>query len=61
MTEVASDIISIPIAAIEVLNPRIRNRRIFDEMVASIRAVGLKKPITVTRKATGDGYELVCG
>lgn len=61
MTEVASDIVSIPIAAIEVLNPRIRNRRIFDELVASIRAVGLKKPITVTRKATGDGYELVCG
>lgn len=61
MTEVATDIVSIPLAAIEVLNPRIRNRRIFEELVESIRAVGLKKPITVTRKANGDGYELVCG
>lgn len=61
MTEVATDIVSIPLAAIEVLNPRIRNRRIFEELVESIRAVGLKKPITVTRKASGDGYELVCG
>lgn len=61
MTEVATDIVSIPLAAIDVLNPRIRNRRIFEELVESIRAVGLKKPITVTRKANGDGYELVCG
>jgi len=61
MTEAATDIVSIPLAAIEVLNPRIRNRRIFEELVESIRAVGLKKPITVTRKASGDGYELVCG
>lgn len=61
MTEVATDIVSIPLAAIDVLNPRIRNRRIFEELVESIRAVGLKKPITVTRKTNGDGYELVCG
>jgi ParB family chromosome partitioning protein len=61
MTEVATDIVSIPLAAIEVLNPRIRNRRIFEELVESIRAVGLKKPITVTRKASGEGYDLVCG
>ncbi|WP_281413018.1 hypothetical protein [Aureimonas sp. OT7] len=39
MTEAVSDIVSIPIAQIEVLNPRIRNRRIFEELVASIRAV----------------------
>ncbi|WP_336867959.1 plasmid partitioning protein RepB C-terminal domain-containing protein [Sphingomonas sanguinis] len=61
MIEVATDIVSIPLAAIEVLNPRIRNRRIFEELVESIRAVGLKKPITVTRKVSEDGYELVCG
>lgn len=61
MTEVATDIVSIPLAAIDVLNPRIRNRRIFEELVESIRAVGLKKPITGTRKASGGGYELVCG
>lgn len=61
MTGVTSDIVSITISEIEVLNPRIRNRRIFEELVASIRAVGLKKPITVTRKPHGKGYELVCG
>lgn len=52
---------TIPIAAIEVLNPRARNRRIFDELVESIRAVGLKRPITVRRAPTGEGYELICG
>jgi ParB family chromosome partitioning protein len=61
MTETASDIVSIPISAIEVLNPRIRNRRVFEELVASIRAVGLKKPITVRRKTDEGGFELVCG
>lgn len=55
------DIISIPIASIEVLNPRVRNRRIFEELVESIRAVGLKRPITVRRSPSGDGYELICG
>ena len=54
-------IVEVPIAEIEVLNPRTRNRRIFEELVASIRDVGLKKPITVTRKAGGEGYALVCG
>lgn len=56
-----SEIISIPIASIEVLNPRARNRKIFDELVESIRAVGLKRPVTVRRSPDKDGYELVCG
>jgi ParB family chromosome partitioning protein len=51
----------IPIAAIEVLNPRSRNRKIFDELVESIRRVGLKRPITVRRSADGTRYELICG
>lgn len=55
------DIIDIPIVAIEVLNPRARNRKVFDELVESIRAVGLKRPITVRRGPSGNGYELVCG
>lgn len=54
-------ITSIPIAEIEVLNPRARNRRVFEELVESIRAVGLKRPITVRRSPSGTGYELVCG
>ncbi|MCA0891744.1 ParB N-terminal domain-containing protein [Qipengyuania flava] len=52
---------SIPIDAIEVLNPRARNKRIFEELVDSIAKVGLKRPITVRRAETGEGYELVCG
>lgn len=55
------DIMSIPIAAIEILNPRARNRQVFDELVDSIRAVGLKRPITVRRASVGNGYELICG
>lgn len=55
------DIISISIASIEVLNPRARNRKVFDELVESIRAVGLKRPVTVRRAPSGEGYELICG
>lgn len=54
----------IPIDLIEVLNPRERNSKIFDEIVRSIKAVGLKKPITVTSRLGADGkdrYILVCG
>ncbi len=55
------DIIDIPIASIEVLNPRVRNRKVFEELVESIRAVGLKRPIMVRRSPTGQGFELICG
>lgn len=56
-----AEIIQIPINAIEVLNPRARNRKIFDELVESIRTVGLKRPITVRRAPDGEGFQLVCG
>lgn len=56
-----AEIAMIEIASIEVLNPRSRNRRIFDELVDSIRVVGLKRPITIRRTPNGPGYELVCG
>ena len=48
---------------IEVLNPRERNQKVFQELVQSIRLLGLKKPITVTARATpqGERYVLVCG
>ena len=55
------DIMMIPISNIEVLNPRSRNRKTFDELVESIRAVGLKRPITVRRTPEADGYQLICG
>ncbi|MCW6531961.1 ParB/RepB/Spo0J family partition protein [Sphingomonas sp. MMSM20] len=57
----SSEIQAIPISSIDILNPRVRNRRIFDELVESIRAVGLKRPITVRRIPDSARYELVCG
>lgn len=53
----------IPIDRIKVLNPRVRNQRNFKEIVDNIAKVGLKKPITVTRRAEAGGpfYDLVCG
>jgi ParB family transcriptional regulator, chromosome partitioning protein len=41
---------TIPVERITVLNPRVRNKRNFDDMVESIRRVGLKRPVTVTYK-----------
>jgi len=52
------------VEAIDVLNPRERNERVFEEIVANIKRVGLKKPITVTPRPSPDGtarYLLVCG
>lgn len=56
----AREITQIPIDKIDVLNPRERNQKIFREIVASIEALGLKKPITVTSRKNGR-YGLVCG
>jgi ParB family chromosome partitioning protein len=54
----------IPHVLIDVLNPRERNNAIFAEIVENIRAIGLKKPVTVTERRQPDGstrYLLVCG
>jgi ParB family chromosome partitioning protein len=52
----------IPIDRITVPNPRVRDRRIFQEIVENIATIGLKRPITVTHsKADEQLYELVCG
>ena len=54
----------IPVDQIEIINPRIRNRTVFREIVDSISKVGLKKPITVSRPDGDSGkaiYKLVCG
>ena len=37
----------IAVDAITVVNPRIRNQKVFDEIVANIAELGLKRPITV--------------
>ena len=61
MTENAEHIKYVPIDAITVLNPRARNKRVFNELVTSIAHLGLKKPITVSLHSDGSGYDLVCG
>ncbi len=65
MKELPDDIQSIPIDRIRILNPRHRDRKKFEKIVDSIRNLGLKKPIQVSRRSTdeteGPGYDLVCG
>lgn len=54
----------IPVDQITVINPRIRNKKTFLQIVDSISKVGLKKPITVGRNENGGDeptYKLVCG
>ncbi len=54
----------IPISAIAVVNGRSRGRGKFRQIVSNIASIGLKKPITVARRADREGqerYELVCG
>jgi ParB family chromosome partitioning protein len=53
----------IPVDRVVVVNPRVRNRRVFSEIVESIALIGLKRPITVTRREQGGEtfYDLVCG
>ncbi len=49
----------IPIDQIRVINPRVRNKKVFVGIVDNIASLGLKRPITVTPKKSG--YDLVCG
>jgi ParB family chromosome partitioning protein len=53
----------ISVDRITVINPRVRNKRVFKEITSNIAEIGLKKPITVTRRDDADGprYDLVCG
>jgi len=48
---------------IHVLNPRVRNPKIFQDIKENINQVGLKRPITITKSSgTSDKiYDLVCG
>ena len=56
---------NIPIAHIHIANPRARNQQKWNEIVGSIRSIGLKRPITVSKRsqpgADGKLYDLVCG
>ena len=57
----APEIRLIPVNQITVLNPRARNKRVFQELVTSIEHLGLKKPITVSPRPGRSRYDLVCG
>jgi len=54
---------SVAVDLIEVINPRARSQKTFQEIVASIVAIGLKRPITVARRVVAGTvrYDLVCG
>lgn len=58
-----SEVQSIPIEDIHILNPRSRGKRLHAELIENIRRVGLKRPITVSRNTVGgrQPYDLVCG
>ena len=64
MTDTAPMVQLIPVDQINVLNPRSRNKAIFQSIVSNISNIGLKKPITVARRSEpvdGKSYDLVCG
>jgi ParB family chromosome partitioning protein len=64
MTGTPDTVTLVPISRIEILNSRDRNMKVFEEIVDNIRAIGLKKPITVAERPGDDGdprYVLVCG
>lgn len=49
MKEHENDVVQlIPVESIHVLNPRVRNTKIFDGIVHNMTQVGIKRPITVT-------------
>ena len=55
---------TIAISEITIANPRPRSKYIFDQIVTSISTVGLKTPITVSKREMhpdGTQYDLVCG
>ena len=64
MNEKAPDVQMIPIEQINVLNPRSRNKLVFQGIVSNISNIGLKRPITVALRSQpidGKVYDLVCG
>lgn len=61
----AAQVQLLPIDRIRIVNPRVRDPVAFQAVVDSIAGLGLKKPITVTRRAPVENepaeYDLVCG
>lgn len=60
----ASEIRLIAIDKIHILNPRVRNQKIFMDIAKNMTQVGMKRPITVTpsrSRVEGKEYDLICG
>lgn len=59
------EVVMVPVKAVRVPNPRVRDRKRFERIVKNIEVVGLKRPITVTEgEPDAEGaatYDLVCG
>lgn len=54
----------IDVERINILNPRVRNKKTFTDITENISKVGLKRPVTVTPSRSniaGKDYDLVCG
>lgn len=60
-----NEVTMVPIERIRILNPRPRDKKKFALIVQSIKNLGLKKPIQVSRRPPEEGeevgYDLVCG
>ncbi len=59
-----SEIKIITIDKINIINPRVRNQKVFEDIAGNISQVGLKRPVTVTpanSNTDGKEYDLVCG
>lgn len=55
-------VVMIAVERIHILNPRVRNKKVFESITHNITQVGLKRPITVTASTEKTGYyDLVCG
>ncbi len=61
MMDPSGKIVMIPIEAITVVNPRVRNQKLHQEITENIRKIGLKRPITVRLTNASGEYALVCG
>jgi len=60
----SSEVKLIPIDKINILNPRVRNQKVFLDIATNMTRVGMKRPITVTPRksgAEGKDYDLICG
>lgn len=65
MTDKSARVEMIPIDAVIVANPRVRNTKLHQEITDNIGQIGLKRPITVRRLPDSDDaapkYALICG